>query len=319
VENFERDVESVEQFCDRILGYSTRDTHEAFQDALLSNLSESIVGLYSMMHENACLRHGYDAEPSIRLAYVYVILYLHRINYLSQFRFATLLDSSKNGCRLKDGLLQKDKRRFVSKPKSVDTRDILAILKSAGEKKGAELKQKYRNLGEIDGQARDEALCAPFVNAMKTARKYSTRGFKDYADELDKIRLHVDAAYEEFKKAMDAYEGPQNSSVKRPRKSKQADMMLQCARVFSEAIPGIELIQNVEELKASCAYCMSSRTFGFSVAFRRLCLLKAESKPGGSIPSLRTFDEAKKVSSSFLKALEWAEDDHVTEPTAMLK
>jgi len=69
-DNFRRDVESVEQFCDRISCVSTRGAHEGFQDALVSNLSESTVGLYSMMHENACKRFGYDSKESIRLAYM---------------------------------------------------------------------------------------------------------------------------------------------------------------------------------------------------------------------------------------------------------
>ena len=76
-DNFNRDVESVEAFCERISALDTHDAHEAFQDALVSNLSESIVGLYSMFHEIACLRFGYDSPKSIRLAYVYeVLLYL---------------------------------------------------------------------------------------------------------------------------------------------------------------------------------------------------------------------------------------------------
>ena len=70
-DNFRRDIESVEQFCNRISGVSTRDAHEGFQDVLVSNLNESTVGLYSMMHENACKRYGYDSITSIRLAYVY--------------------------------------------------------------------------------------------------------------------------------------------------------------------------------------------------------------------------------------------------------
>src|SRR5258708_1500737 len=70
-DNFKRDVESVEQFCDRISREPIRDGNEAFQDVLVSNLTDSTVGLYSMMHENACKKFGYDSKESIRLAYMY--------------------------------------------------------------------------------------------------------------------------------------------------------------------------------------------------------------------------------------------------------
>jgi hypothetical protein len=234
-------------------------------------------------------------------------------------RFATLLDSSKNGCRLKDGLFEKDKRAFGSKSASyvgLTGKDILAILKSAGQKKALELQKKYRDLGQIgEWAATDEALCAPIKNVLRTGLKYSARGFKDYADEKVKIEHHVDAVYKEYLKTMNSYfeRDPQKSpvkSAKKPRKEKQEDLMLRCAKMYAEVIPGIELIQNVEEVKASCAYHKNPK-FAFRVAFRRLCLLKAESKPGGIAPSLRIFDEAKKVSSSFLKALEWADEDHL--------
>ena len=243
---------------------------------------------------------------------------LTKITQLFLFRFATLLDSSKNGCRLKNGLLQRDLQIFGSKPSVPDNvvgrRNILATLKSAGQKKGIELQKKYSNLGRIDKWAStDDALLAPALNARMTCRKYTARGFKDYADEFSKIEDHVERASKEFWKTMHTYQSQKKSSpspVKKSRKEKQEDLFLQSAKMFAEPIPGIELIQNVEEVKASCAYGMGPN-FAFHVAFRRLCLIKAESKPGGLVPSLRIFDEAKKVSSSFLRALEWADEDHV--------
>lgn len=229
-------------------------------------------------------------------------------------RFATLLDSSKNGCRLKDGLYRKDLRHFGPKSGLAEN-GILATLKSAGEKKGIELQRKYTDLGTIDKwAATDEVLRAPIINVDTTALKYSARGFKDYAAEKVRIECHVKMAYDEYWKTMNAYmtnKDSQKSPIKSSKKSREKkDLMLQCSKMFAEAIPEIELIQNVEEVKASCAYVMNPK-FAFHVAFRRLCLLKAESKPGGLAPSLRIFDEAKKVSSRTLKALEWADDDHL--------
>lgn len=227
--------------------------------------------------------------------------------------FATLLDSSKNGCRLKDGLLQTDKSSFGSKPftsKNVirtGKEDILAILESAGQDKGAKLLEKHSRL-QTQELARDEALCKPFLNAINIAKKYSDLGFKAFGAELDKIREHVD----EVCKSVGSYDsGSPSDQGRQTRKKKQNDHMHQCAKMFAEPVPGIQLIQNAEELKASYAHMRGSFRFGFQVAFRRLCLLKAESMPGGLIACTRIFDEAKKVSPSFLKALDWADEDHL--------
>lgn len=68
--NFNRDIETVEAFCSRAGLLSEREANEAFQEILIANLTESNVGLYSMMHEKSVIMYGYDHEHSIRLAYM---------------------------------------------------------------------------------------------------------------------------------------------------------------------------------------------------------------------------------------------------------
>jgi hypothetical protein len=70
MEYFEREVERVEAFCTRAKGLPFRQANEAFQDILIANLNEPQVGLYSMMHENASVMHGYGSPAAIRMAYM---------------------------------------------------------------------------------------------------------------------------------------------------------------------------------------------------------------------------------------------------------
>ncbi len=49
---------------------SEREANEAFQEVLIANLTESNVGLYSMMHEKSVIMYGYGHEHSVRLAYM---------------------------------------------------------------------------------------------------------------------------------------------------------------------------------------------------------------------------------------------------------
>lgn len=49
---------------------SKEEADKEFQLILLANLTESNVGLYSKMHENAVVKYGYNNPHSIRLAYM---------------------------------------------------------------------------------------------------------------------------------------------------------------------------------------------------------------------------------------------------------
>ena len=73
--SFERDVERVEAFCTRVQNLSSgqlpsRAANEAFQEVLIGNLNDPPKGLYSVMHENASIMHGYGSAVAIRLGYM---------------------------------------------------------------------------------------------------------------------------------------------------------------------------------------------------------------------------------------------------------
>lgn len=68
--SFERDVERVEAFCTRAQNLSPRQRNEAFQEVLIGNLNDPPKGLYSMMHENSSIMHGYGSPKTIRLGYM---------------------------------------------------------------------------------------------------------------------------------------------------------------------------------------------------------------------------------------------------------
>jgi len=194
--------------------------------------------------------------------------------------------------------------------------DILGKLLSAGKKKGDELLERYKALAPADWEADDETLRRPFELAGQTADKCHQRGFAEYRKELNAIVALVDEAYGLYSKAWRDYfdKKEQESQVKekksKVRKEKKEDVILESARKFAEPIHGLELIQNVEEIKASYAYVKKPK-FAFQVAFRELCLLKAKSMPGGFVPSLLMFDEAKKINGSYMRASRWADKESV--------
>ncbi|KAF9535602.1 RNA dependent RNA polymerase-domain-containing protein [Crepidotus variabilis] len=311
-DNFNKDVESVEQFCSRVSRLSNRGAHEAFQEVLIANLSESQVGLYSMMHENATIRYGYDSRDAIRLAYI----------------FATLLDSSKNGCRLQDGLFKKDLAKYGSSARhgsATPTSGILALLKDAGKRKGDELLTRYQHLeGADEWLATDAALLKPIQKAASVAQTRVQRKQYDYRAELDLIARRIEVVDDIYRETWKQYFAkndkkaemytPSKGKSRRPKAEKQDDLMLECARKYAEPIEGLELIQNVEELKASYTY-QKKPGLAFSVAFNELCRLKASAAPGGIAPSARVFDEARSTSSSYLRALAHTEET-LQEPRA---
>jgi len=68
---FERDVETVLDFCNRHTGKSEDQLAIEIRATLLSGLSNSRVGTYSRFHDNATYHLGYDHKTTIRLAYMY--------------------------------------------------------------------------------------------------------------------------------------------------------------------------------------------------------------------------------------------------------
>lgn len=68
--DFEREVEHVVDFDQRVSRLSAKDAQTAFQKVLLLGLAETKVGLYSNFHDLAVYERGYANPAAIRLAFM---------------------------------------------------------------------------------------------------------------------------------------------------------------------------------------------------------------------------------------------------------
>jgi len=244
---------------------------------------------------------------------------------LASFRFATLLDSSKTGHRLKPGVFERDRSRFgtlntnSNSSSSTPFLNILSILHDAAQQKGQELLDRYmakrpNNLKKGD----DVDLCKPYQLATDYAiTALDQLKIKAFCEEMSRIRKHVEQAHQLFQAAASFQSmTKQETPTKRPRgaykkKSDQEDPMLASARAYAEPIEAILLTRDVEQVKASYAYKLSP-SFAFSVAFRELCHIKALASSDGIVPLIRIFDEGRTFSGSFLRSLSLCDKDLAT-------
>jgi RNA-dependent RNA polymerase len=68
--DFEREVEHLLDFDQRVSKLSDKEAQTAFQKVLLLGLAETKRGLYSGFHDAAVYRDGYDSAAAVRLAYM---------------------------------------------------------------------------------------------------------------------------------------------------------------------------------------------------------------------------------------------------------
>jgi hypothetical protein len=177
---------------------------------------------------------------------------------------------------------------------------VLHALYKAGKIEGEALLQEYDSIGQDDRQDKD--LMAPYSKFSEFALEAYDKGkVTIYTDQLGLVRNHVAKARQAFNEACQKSRDG-SPEKKQKRRKDQKDPMLVVAHMFAEAVEGVFLIPNIDEVKASYAYHVSP-VFAFAVAFRDLCLIKARASPGGIAPSIRAFDEAKTVSTSFLRAV----------------
>lgn len=132
-----------------------------------------------------------------------------------------------------------------------------------------------------------------------------------YQDELTLLEKHVCEAQKEYQTMYINLSRTSStlSPTKRSPKKKstlptkgQDDKNYLVARKFAEGVGPLLTIPNLDEVKASYAYSLTAN-FGYAVAFKDLCLLKARSSKGGIAPSTRIFDEAKKIPASYMRAM----------------
>jgi hypothetical protein len=304
---FEGQVESVTAFSERVSVVSASAAQKAFQDICLLSLNDSKVGLYSNYHDYAVWRFGLEHPKAVRMAYMFVdcaqIPCLFHTDLSG--RFNTLLDSSKTGLRLKPGVFEKDRAQFGGTiPDCDDTSPfILHALYRAGTLEGDKLLQEYDKKGQ-DADRPDKDLRAPYSRFAEFALNAHSE-YSAFLEQLNLIKAHVSEVREDYKNACRKSKEGSPGKKKKPR-TVQKDLMLAVCHKYAKAVEGISLIPNIDEVKASYAYHESPK-FAFTVAFRDLCLIKA--RVGGIAPSTRAFDEAKTVSTRYLRAVAGVDTD----------
>ncbi|THU93549.1 hypothetical protein K435DRAFT_967237 [Dendrothele bispora CBS 962.96] len=319
-DNFERQVKEVPNFITEITDVASLSIQEAqltFQKAALSGLAHVNVGMYSMFHDVAVWYHGYTSQHAKRLAYM----------------FNTILDGGKTGLRLLDEVYLEDKRQADKhKPSFVEWKPskhrlqkhpkqnfILDVLAEAGEKMGIDHLTQFDQTKQRRLQFwKDPDLLQPLQNAESAATAYEapvmpTKSTAEIAftrsvikAELDLLKKHVDRAYEAFKKGAGKSNYPKpipmgGGGTKKP--TKRPDVMREAIMLYAQPIAGLDMsiigrLGNLERIKASYA-CSKTEKFGFCVAFRELCGIKAEAGGRqGSVVSIRLLDEVRSIPGS---------------------
>ncbi|GLB43650.1 putative RNA-dependent RNA polymerase [Lyophyllum shimeji] len=301
---FEGHPERVEQFAERVTALSSPERQKAFQEILLLSLNDSKVGLYSMFHDFSVWKHGYASTESVRLAYM----------------FNTLLDSGKTGLRLKPGVFEKDRARFgypVPETQQGNSRRfIFHTLRSVCKAASDALLRDYDILGSPSSRdVKDGDLIQPYETINDHALRYYENHTNEHrrllTDELVRIRAVVEVARDAYSDALSRLgaakekadqSGSPTKKTSKKKSQREADPFLRASKLFDQDVPDVFLIQNIREIKASYAYTLYP-PFAFSVAFRDLCVIKAQASAGGIAPIIRSFDQAKTIPSTYIKAV----------------
>ncbi|KAH0591428.1 hypothetical protein H2248_001505 [Termitomyces sp. 'cryptogamus'] len=300
-DNFQKYPERVKQFAERVSALAPKDAQEAFADILMFDIDDSKFGLYSNWQEYAIWKHGYDDPRSERLAYI----------------FNALLDSSKTGDRLKPGIFEQDQKQF-SKPipefqmSDVEKPYIFHTLQRAGRAAGDEFLCEYDKMEGATQVAGDKVLLQPYDlaanRAMELYGQSKNPGRLTLCEELKRIRDCVDKAHNAYQEVMTKLAresesaSPKKKTTSKSRKiQRKTDPMAHVYELYNCQVEDVFFFQNVDEIKASYAYKRKHR-FGFDVAFRELCTMKAKASIHGIAPTIRSFDEAKAITSTYVRA-----------------
>ena len=169
---------------------------------------------------------------------------------------------------------------------------------------------RYDQLAGTEELNRDPDLLRPYNTAADHALDVLDQT-KNHVltDELKVIRKHVEKAEQAWGRVVaqqrakkEELVSPRKKRVKRQRS--EPDPMVLVTQMYAEDLPpnSVILLQNIREIKASYAYQLKA-SFGFAVAFRDLCMIKAHASKGGIAPIVRSFDEAKSIPASYTRAV----------------
>lgn len=306
--DFEREVEHLLDFDQRVSKLSDKEAQTAFQKVLLLGLAETKRGLYSGFHDAAVYRDGYDSAAAVRLAYM----------------FTTCLDASKTGLRVKHNVFEADRKAFGSrKPyyklavlkKSDSPREdplplqrmisspfILDDLVNEGNRLRNEFVQRYSSLRSSSPRVpdRDEHLTSPYKSASYRATQAAHAGFKALQVNLTVTKKHVDNAYRDWQCAI----AMRSSSDLKEQRIQQAVKSFAQQPLFQDTLFFSE--EELKTIKASYAYT-TNQSFGFSVAFTELCAIKARVQ--GGVLFEDKFAQVMNIPNNVLRALSQAQDD----------
>ncbi|KAG1749807.1 RNA dependent RNA polymerase-domain-containing protein [Suillus paluster] len=308
--DFEREVEDIADFDQRVSRLSDKEAQTAFQNVLLLGLAETKKGLYSNFHDLAVYKHGYASAAAIRLAYM----------------FTTCVDASKTGLRVKSHVFEADRKsygngkpRYKALEKSKEDQTIftragsapfiLDILVDEGRRLRVEFLKKYSSLQKPSTRMvdHDAHLTLPYTSASRRATQAVHVGFHGLQVNLTVAKKHVEKAHEDWQRAI----AMRNSASKVRGCSDPKEQEIQKAAQYFAQRPLFQdtLFFSQEELKtvmASYAYTLSP-TFGFSVAFAELCAIKARAQ--GAVLFEDKFAQVMNIPSNILRALSQAQDD----------
>ncbi|KAF5368535.1 hypothetical protein D9758_002237 [Tetrapyrgos nigripes] len=328
---FESQVETVSDFVTRLTSMPLGSAQRAFLRSYLSGLSKRKVGTYSHFHDIAV------KNMATTLRKLSTLQACMRSFSPLCLTFNTELDSGKTGLRLKDEVYESDLKnnRQWSRELEQDTKkDIIDQLADCATALREKILTKYdQDHGLVVGYShnaqtvQDQVLLKPFNDAKARCETFVTSlrsGFDQgiralYQEELCLITSHVDKAYTLFKSDIDKHNNAaclfdEQISVKPQKvthkeKTSNQNYMRQVQVKYTQPLSSVSpttsfLISNLEEVKASYAYSLSE-TFGFCVAYRDLCKIKATASPGGLIPTTARFDEFKIIPGHHMRALKW--------------
>jgi len=243
-------------------------------------------------------------------------------------RFNTCLDSPKTGHRLENHIFLEDRAQYGHpRPSCMVTMDqvdsagqghqstapverskhlgtfVLDSLVAAGRELRIRHLQTYDLLlAGLDGRP-DHDLLKPFKDATTMANEMERQKCQKFRDELMSLKAHVDEVQKAYQKLWASPRKPSSSRTKKGGNRKDIDAALaDIARQFAEGPSNYHnfMTPNLAQIKASYAYSLSA-TYGFSMAYRDLCTIKAVASQ--HIPIARSFAETMSIAPSFLRVL----------------
>ncbi|VDC06703.1 unnamed protein product [Peniophora sp. CBMAI 1063] len=298
---FEKHAERVGDFFSRLGRLPPAERHREYVRVALGGLQDRKVGMYSQMHDVSVYRYGYNHEITVMLAFI----------------FCTCLDSQKMGLRLRDAPFKQDLKMFHKDlPLSMRAKRSEGDDQPVGSKGYSTAKRdaklppfvldRLRNYGELiydkycaqfselksELSNDDLALKRPYIAMRETVEALKNDGAIKLDLAFGSAKSHVTTLDEEWKAIW------KRPNFKMSDKRKRTAENRQIARRFANF--AVEpLYSNIlsSRVLASWAYyfdCDTRKTrkaipqFAWSIAFRQLCEIKAESLggSGGVVPEI---------------------------------